>query len=122
MITRILGVLFSVFVICAVQAVPFPDEPLEAVASYSNTPEARRAVGGRASSVLQDRGIFSVAAGSRGMTLSVPASRAAEARRILAHLVQDEKLELSLLAKELDGRARTITPDEILKEEKEPAK
>src|SRR4051812_4266804 len=74
-------------------------EPLKyiPVASYVNSPEMNETVGNRVHTILHAQKIQSVAAGSAGMTVSVPADRVAEALQLLAKAIKAEKLQLTLL-------------------------
>ncbi len=87
------------------------------VASYANRPEMD-AVGARAGAILRAQKIESVAAGSAGMTISVPADRSVEALQLLAKAIEAEKLQLSLLVPKGD-RYVIITPDSVLEPKKD---
>jgi hypothetical protein len=52
----------------------------------------------RVSAILRAHGIPHAAAGSRGITATVPHSRAAEARRILEDAVRMEGLEVTIIS------------------------
>jgi hypothetical protein len=73
------------------------EEDLVPVASYVNSPEVNSKEGARISALLAERGIRGLAAGSAGMTFSVPAERSAEALRILAEAKRKEGLRLDLI-------------------------
>ncbi len=66
------------------------------VASYPNRPDMEP-VAARAGAILRAEGIRSVAVGSAGMTISVPAERSAEALQLLAKAIKAEGLELTLI-------------------------
>ena len=76
------------------------------VASYANKPPLNETVGNRIYEILRAKGIQSIAAGSAGITVSVPAERAAEA-------LKAENLQLTLLVPKGD-RYVIITPDSVL--------
>jgi hypothetical protein len=88
-----------------------------AVASYVNSPEMNATVGQRAHMILHAQKIESVAAGSAGMTISVPADRAAEALQLLAKAIKAENLPLTLIVLK-GGRYVVVTPDRILEPKK----
>ncbi|HSI12119.1 MAG TPA: hypothetical protein VK961_08750 [Chthoniobacter sp.] len=83
------------------------------IASYPNRPELWETVGARAAAILREHKIESMSYGSAGMTISVRASRAAEARRLLAQAIKAEKLQLTLTILQGD-RYIIVTPDSIL--------
>ncbi len=87
------------------------------VASYLNTPEMHATVGHRAFTVLHAQNIESVAIGSLGITISVPADRAAEALRLLANAIKAEKLQLTLTVPKGNGYV-VVSPDSILQQKK----
>ena len=118
--TIVLGVLF---VSASLSLSPFgvaADAPrIVPVASYINSPELNKTVGKRAHEILRAQKIESIAAGSAGMTISVPADRADEALRLLAKVIKEEKLPLTLLIRKED-RYVVVTPESILEPKKAP--
>jgi len=86
------------------------------VASYINRDEVVKTVGARVFAILSAQKIKAFAAGSFGMTISVPDNRAAEARQLLAAAIKSEKLQLTLLVPKGD-RYVVVTPDSVLKPE-----
>jgi hypothetical protein len=93
-----------------------PDAPTP-VASYANRPELRETVGTRVGMLLREHKIESMSYGSAGLTISVPANRAVEARQLLAKAIKAEKLQLTLIVLKGD-RYVVVTPDSILEPKK----
>ena len=93
-----------------------PDAPTP-VASYANRPELWETVGARVVAILREHKIESMSYGSAGLTISVPANRAVEARQLLAKAIKAEKLQLTLIVLKGD-RYVVVTPDSILEPKK----
>jgi len=95
------------------------DDSYVPVADYWNTDTARDTVGARVVAILHEHKIDSVETETGGVTFDVPASRADEARQILAKAIKSEGLHLTLLV--LKGkRAIVVTPDSVLESKKTP--
>lgn len=109
--TFLVVLLASVALLCSSRFAVAAEPPkFVPVASYANSAEMRETVGHRVHAILRTEKIQSVAVGSAGMTVSVPAHQVAEALQVLARAVKAEKLQLTLL-----GPNGILTPDEILK-------
>jgi hypothetical protein len=90
------------------------DEPLKmaVVAGYKH--DKASTIGARARAILSENHIFSIAGGSRGYCLSVPADQETKARRLLAQAIQSEGLDLNLLRFQR-GLYETISADAVLR-------
>jgi hypothetical protein len=90
------------------------DFKLVPIASYANRPDVIAKEGNRISAIFAEHKIRWVGAGSKGFTLSVPASQAGEAMHLLAQAIKDESLRITLAIMNADGtRFVTVTPDEV---------
>ena len=77
------------------------------VANYANTPKMNAEV----NNVLNSRKhIDAISVGSAGVTLSVRASQADEARKLLAEAIKKRGLQITLLSPE----GKVITPESVL--------
>jgi hypothetical protein len=96
------------------------DLRMSAIASYANFGHAAKD-GYRACAILSEHKIQAFAAGSAGYTISVPADKAIEARKLLAVAVQKEGLRLTLIRLNSDGaHYDTLTPESVLKTAQNP--
>ncbi len=87
--------------------------PMLPVASFPNTPEARRTTGERAKALLLAAGIQDTPmTGTAALTLSVLDTHAPKARKILARAVLNENLQLSIIILK-DNRFQPATPEEL---------
>jgi hypothetical protein len=108
---------FVLLAVLAASVANAADEPLKMVpvANYVNRPDITEKDGARAAAILKEHKILAISAGSAGMTMSVPAHQAAEARILLAKAIQNEGLRLTLVEPTIKGgRSNIVTPESIL--------
>lgn len=93
------------------------ERPGEAIASFPNTELFHRTVGRRIEDVLSSHLIFCTGAGSAGFSVNVDSTLADRARHLIAKVILNEKLQITL-TKSVDGGKRwvEVTPEDAIKD------